>query len=139
MLMILLLFLSTFSSALPQQIAHADEGRVSASGDYSEIDNKDSGIETERANVNKQVSFGDKPGEHIIDLTITGKKQQVDETTDIVVIYDNSNSMKKNNRVGKAKEATEQLTDQILSNDGFRMALVTYGSAVMGTYLYDRQ
>src|SRR5699024_7822539 len=52
------------------------------------------------------------------------------------VAYDNSNSMKTNNRVGIAKTATDNFVNDLLSQEnsqlskGYQMALVTYGSAV---------
>src|SRR5699024_6420701 len=55
---------------------------------------------------------------------------------DIAVAYDNSNSMKTNNRVGIAKAATDNFVNGLLSQEnsqlskGYQMALVTYGSAV---------
>lgn len=130
---IFLLLFSLFSTSVPQVKMYAEEGGQGPveEGEYGSILNGDGEIEEDRATINKEVSFGNKPGEYFVDLTIKGKERYTTETTDIVVVYDNSNSMEKNNRVGIAKNATDQLADQLLSHNGFRMALVTYGSAVM--------
>src|SRR5699024_5873442 len=53
------------------------------------------------------------------------------------LIYDNSNSMKTNNRVSIAKTATDNFVNGLLTAEnsqlskGYKMALITYGSAVM--------
>src|SRR5699024_9668810 len=56
---------------------------------------------------------------------------------DIALIYDNSNSMKTNNRVSIAKTATDNFVNGLLTAEnsqlskGYKMALITFGSAVM--------
>src|SRR5699024_5193314 len=90
----------------------------------------------DEARFNKQVSFGDKPGEYFIDLTVEGKDRATLESMDIALIYDNSNSMKTNNRVSIAKTATDNFVNGHLTAEnsqlskGYKMALITYGSAV---------
>src|SRR5699024_5401252 len=84
---------------------------------------------------NKQVSHGDKPGEYFIDLTVKGKGVHPIPTTDIVIVYDNSNSMEKPMENGKtravnAKEATTTFLNGLADGSGTRFALVTYGSSI---------
>src|SRR5699024_5015793 len=90
----------------------------------------------DEAKFNKQVSFGDKPGEYFIDLTVEGKDRATLESMDIALIYDNSNSMKNNDRVTIARTATNNFVNGLLTAEnsqlskGYKMALVMYGSAV---------
>src|SRR5690625_1288681 len=93
------------SASIPPQIAFAeDSGNNTPDGFIDEHDddtvrgstrNEENGKSYERADVNKQVSFGDKPGEYFVDLEVTGKDNTKVETTDIVLVYDNSNSMER--------------------------------------------
>lgn len=131
---IMLILFSSLVPAFPQGIVLADGsiGTTADEGTYGNIQNDGEGRDHERAKINKQVSFGDKPGEYFIDLSIEGKDNTQIDTTDIVLVYDNSGSMRTNNRVGIAKDATTDFVDNLLTadNEGFQIALVTYGSAV---------
>ena len=130
---IILLLFSLLTTSVPPKMAVADTGGfIDEEGSYGSKRNKDSEIEYERATINKQVSFGENPGEYFIDLTIKGKDATKIEKTDIVLVYDNSNSMNNNNRVGIAKNATTNFVNSLLNaeNEAFQLALVTYGSAV---------
>src|SRR5699024_10269918 len=129
----LLLIFSMLTSAIPPKVTFADETNIKDG--HGEIANGEEKDEDE-AKFNKQVSFGDKPGEYFIDLTVEGKDRATLESMDIALIYDNSNSMKTNNRVSIAKTATDNFVNGLLTAEnsqlskGYKMALITYGSAV---------
>ncbi|MBM7679641.1 DUF7507 domain-containing protein, partial [Gracilibacillus alcaliphilus] len=137
MFAITLLLFSTLLSAFPQNVVYAEgddryEDSENEDGNGSTRNEKE-GREYDRANVDKRVTWsGENPGEYFIDLTIKGKTVASDETTDIVLVYDNSNSMATNNRVTTAREATIDFVNRLLTpdNENFQIALVTYGSAV---------
>ncbi|MDX9916523.1 MAG: Cna B-type domain-containing protein, partial [Gudongella sp.] len=98
---------------------------------YGSISNQSAITIPGTAVINKQVSYGSKPGEFYIELEVTGADSPVVEPTDVVIVYDNSNSMKTNNRVGIARTNTTSFVNDLLSNNGaFQVALVTYGSSV---------
>jgi len=87
---IILLLFSLLTTSVPPKMAVADtDGFIDEDGSYGSKRNKDSEIEYERATINKQVSFGENPGEYFIDLTIKGKDATKIEKTDIVLVYDN--------------------------------------------------
>src|SRR5690625_7927820 len=95
--LLLLLLASTFTS---QQFLGADDsGGHDYEGGHGSIKNEDGEIDYDEATINKEVSFGNKPGEYFIDLTVKGKSRAILETMDIAVAYDNSNSIKTYNRV----------------------------------------
>jgi len=89
--------------------------------------------EFEDSIISKNATYTGTPGEYFIDLNIKGKDQEITEPTDIVIVYDNSNSMQTNNRVGVAYDATVDFINQMLTNENenIRMALVSFGTYVM--------
>lgn len=131
-LVICLLFISFPISFLQTNMIIAEEQHIETKEGYGSILNSDGARDYERAMINKSVSFGNKPGEYFIDLHVKGKEKTEQTTTDIVLVYDNSNSMESRNRVGIAKAATTNFVQQILHADNalFQFSLVTYGSAV---------
>ena len=110
--------------------------------DFSEIDGlirnyKNQPIDYKEAIVSKKASRGEKDGEFYIDLKIQGKNLENSKTKDIVIILDNSNSMKENDRVTIAKNALTNFAKNVVESskgkDGqykIRLALVTYASTV---------
>ena len=114
-------------------------GETTTEGLYGSIKNQ-SEKDFEKATIDKKVSFGENPGEHIIDLVITGKDKRTIDSIDVVIVYDNSNSMDKEidengtatTRVAAAAEATAEFIDELFSmpNHKFKVALVTYGTMV---------
>ena len=105
--------------------------------DFTEIDGlirnyKNQPIDYEEAIVSKKASRGDKDGEFYIDLRVEGKTSEEELTKDIVVVLDNSNSMRENNRVTIAKNTLTTFVKNVLrdGNGKVRVALVTYGSDV---------
>ena len=105
--------------------------------DFTEIDGlirnyKNQPIDYKEAIVSKKASRGDKDGEFYIDLRVEGKTSEEERTKDIVVVLDNSNSMKQNNRVTIAKNTLTTFVKNVLrdGNGKVRVALVTYGSDV---------
>ena len=105
--------------------------------DFTEIDGlirnyKNQPIDYKEAIVSKKASRGDKDGEFYIDLRVEGKTSEEERTKDIVVVLDNSNSMKENNRVTIAKNTLTKFVKNVLrdGNGKVRIALVTYGSDV---------
>ncbi len=130
-------FILLFSSFLPSftyGVAYAEANyEDSVNGDENgSTRNEREGREYDRANIDKRVTWsGENPGEYFIDLTVEGKTAPSEETTDIVLVYDNSNSMATNNRVGIAREATIDFVNGLLGEmDNFQMGLITYGTAV---------
>lgn len=130
---IILLLVSTLLYSFPQGIAFAETEYIEDTDDNGTIRNETSGREYDRAHIDKKVSrTGDNPGEYFIDLTIEGKSESDLETTDIVLVYDNSNSMSNNNRVEIAHTATTNFVNSLLNGSGnFQMGLITYGTVVM--------
>ena len=110
--------------------------------DFTEIDGlirnyKNQPIDYKEAIVSKKASRGEKDGEFYIDLKIQGKNLENSKTKDIVIILDNSNSMKENDRVTIAKNALTNFAKNVVESskgkDGqykIRLALVTYASTV---------
>ena len=105
--------------------------------DFTEIDGlirnyKNQPIDYKEAIVSKKASRGDKDGEFYIDLRVEGKTSEEERTKDIVVVLDNSNSMRDNNRVTIAKNTLTTFVKNVLrdGNGKVRVALVTYGSDV---------
>ena len=109
---------------------------------FSEIDGlirnyKNQPIDYKEAIISKKASRGEKDGEFYIDLKIQGKNLENSKTKDIVIILDNSNSMKENDRVTIAKNALTNFAKNVVESskgkDGqykIRLALVTYASTV---------
>ncbi|WP_035784922.1 DUF7507 domain-containing protein [Jeotgalicoccus psychrophilus] len=88
--------------------------------------------EYEDSIISKSAEYTGTPGEYFIDLRVDGKEQETDEPTDIVIVYDNSNSMETNDRVTTARNATSQfINEMIANNDQVRIATVIYGTHVM--------
>ncbi|WP_040929639.1 DUF7507 domain-containing protein, partial [Nosocomiicoccus massiliensis] len=89
--------------------------------------------EFEDSIISKKATYTGTPGEYFIDLKVQGKEKLVKEPTDIVLVYDNSNSMTTNNRVTIAQQAVTNFINQTLTadNDNIRMALVTFGTNVL--------
>lgn len=111
-------------------------------GDYREghgsIKNEQGEIDYDEATINKQVSFGNKPGEYFIDLTVKGKSKTSELTTDIVIPYDLSNSMAQpidggSTRAAVAKDALENFLNGLLDGqtNQYRVAFVPFGSSIM--------
>src|SRR5699024_9504205 len=100
----LLLIFSMLTSAIPPKVTFEDETNIKDG--HGEIANGEEKDEDE-AKFNKQVSFGDKPGEYFIDLTVEGKDLNAGMTTDIVIPYDLSNSMENNKVPGTNLTRTE--------------------------------
>src|SRR5690625_1403507 len=104
-------------------------------GTGSYINPDDNPVEYEDSIISKEATYSGDPGEYFIDLTITGKEKEQTETTDIVLVYDNSNSMDINERDRIAHEATSSFVTDLLdssnnSDGNTQMALVTFGSDV---------
>src|SRR5690625_2919015 len=134
---IILLLFSLLMTSLPRQIAIAANGFSDEEGIYGSIRNEVDERDYERAIVDKKVSFGDKPGEYFIDLTIKGKDATKIDTTDIVLVYDNSYSMRTNSRDQIAHLATRNFVNDLLNESGaFRIGLVTFASWVNDNLSY---
>ncbi|WP_455257335.1 SpaA isopeptide-forming pilin-related protein [Peptoniphilus asaccharolyticus] len=97
------------------------------------------------AGVNKFAKETGTDGEYKIDLKVEGNLVNPDERVDIMIVYDNSNSMDEISPSGKrrfnvAKEATTEFINNVLSPENnpkgyIKMGLVTYGSHVFdGTF-----
>ena len=142
----LLLFVFLCQFIIPT-IVRADIGYTdNTSGrfptDYKEINGiirnyRNQPIEYDEAFVSKTASKGEKDGEFYIDLKIEGKNLENSKTKDIVIILDNSNSMRENDRVTIAKNALTNFAKNVVESskgkDGqykIRLALVTYASTV---------
>src|SRR5699024_3127000 len=88
--------------------------------------------EYEDSIISKNATYTGTPGEYFIDLRVEGKEREVAESTDIVIVYDNSNSMSTNNRVTIARNATTQFIDEMIeNNEQVQIATVIYGTHVM--------
>ena len=122
--------------------------------DYEEINGiirnyRNQPIEYDEAFVSKTASKGEKDGEFYIDLKIEGKEKPEAKRKDIVIVLDNSNSMRLNGRDGSgnlssdplhgahdrvtaANNAIKTFLDNVKEKAGenVRFALVTYGSDV---------
>ena len=124
--------------------------------DYSEIDAiirnyRNQPIEYDEAFVSKTASKGEKDGEFYIDLKIQGKELKKAKKKDIVIVLDNSNSMRWNgtkkdqwgnplsgasngatDRVTAANNAIIKFMNNLKAKLGtnVRFALVTYGSDI---------
>ncbi|MBY7141562.1 MucBP domain-containing protein [Virgibacillus sp. NKC19-3] len=133
-LLILMLISSLLINGLIAERVSAEE-IIQEDGTGSYINPDDNPIEYEDSIISKEATYSGDPGEYFIDLTIEGKEKEQTETTDIVLAYDNSNSMSENNRDSIAHEATSSFVTDLLdssSNDNgnTQMALVTFGSDV---------
>ena len=159
----LLLFVFLCQFIIPT-IVRADIGYTdNTSGrfptDYTEINGiirnyRNQPIEYDEAFVSKTASKGEKDGEFYIDLKIQGKEKSEPKMKDIVIVLDNSNSMKLNgtkwspednkfvlsdkasdgahDRVTAANNAIKTFLNNVKEKAGenVRFALVTYGSDV---------
>ncbi|WP_367617806.1 DUF7507 domain-containing protein [Shouchella xiaoxiensis] len=133
-------FLIVFSSILPHfsmSIASANElfEETILEDGTGAVRNEVSSREYDRARIDKRASSTGNPGEYFVDLTIEGKSAQYLETTDIVLVYDNSNSML-GNRARVSQEATTNFVNNMLESEAnvsenFRMGLITYGTVVL--------
>ncbi|MDE1549519.1 Cna B-type domain-containing protein [Jeotgalibaca caeni] len=79
------------------------------------------------------------PGQYDINLKVQGKSIESTQTIDIVIVYDNSNSMGDSGRFTSAKNATKTFIDGLLnattnSGNQIRMALVTFGEKLIDEY-----
>ncbi len=134
--MILLLLISMILSGMSVSPVGAEEYEEKIHEDKSgAVKNRIGSIEYEDSLLSKKAKYTGTPGEYYIDLFIEGKTFESTETTDIVVVYDNSNSMNENNRDTISHEATSDFVSEILSpennkNGNIRMALITYGTDV---------
>ncbi|MFA1822914.1 MucBP domain-containing protein, partial [Virgibacillus oceani] len=133
-LLILMLISSLLINGLIAEEASAEE-IIQDDGTGSYINPDDNPIEYEDSIVSKEATYSGNPGEYFIDLTIEGKEKEQTETTDIVLVYDNSNSMNDNDRDSIAFDATSSFVTDLLdsssnSNGNTQMALVTFGSDV---------
>ncbi|WP_156324089.1 Cna B-type domain-containing protein, partial [Bacillus sp. JCM 19034] len=129
-----LVFSLFFSSLAPSAVFAAEE--ITHADGTGAVLNEEEFIDYTEATLSKNATYTGHPGEYFIDLTVTGKDIPVEGTTDIVIVYDNSNSMATNNRVGIAHDATvdfisEALDPQNNANGSLQMALVTYGTVVL--------
>ncbi len=93
----------------------------------------------------KYASDSTNPGEFNINLKIEGKAKTTIETTDIVIVLDNSNSMAQNNRLAGANTAATSFIKGLLDPDGnnlydplspIKIALVTFGSNLVPANSY---
>ena len=121
--------------------------------DYEEINGiirnyRNQPIEYDEASVSKTASKGEKDGEFYIDLKIQGKELKKAKKKDIVIVLDNSNSMRYNGALGSdgvptlinahdrlvaANNAIKNFLDIVKSKGGndVRFALVTYASDIL--------
>ncbi|WP_197272200.1 Cna B-type domain-containing protein, partial [Salinicoccus sp. YB14-2] len=120
-----LALLSNFNDEVLADVVHEDGtgGMINPEGPQ----------EYEESIISKNATYTGTPGEYFIDLKVEGKDGEIIEPTDIVIVYDNSNSMATNNRVNIARNAVTDFINQMLTedNENIRMALVTYGTFVM--------
>ena len=152
----LLLFVFLCQFIIPT-IVRADIGYTdNTSGrfptDYKEIDGiirnyRNQPIEYDEAFVSKTASKGEKDGEFYIDLKIEGKAVKDSKPKDIVIVLDNSNSMKYNgniaadgypglennhDRLVAANKAIKEFLDNLSANNSNNnYALVTYAHDVL--------
>ena len=136
-LVLVFLFQFTSSAFVNAEIGYTTNQEGTFPTDYDEIDGlirnaKNQPIDYKEAIVSKKASRGDKDGEFYIDLRVEGKTSEEEHTKDIVVVLDNSNSMRENNRVTIAKNTLTTFVKNVLrdGNGKVRVALVTYGSDV---------
>lgn len=92
-----------------------------------------SGKETMSAGVNKYAEPTAVDGKFDINLQVIGNTVELDERTDVIIVYDASRSMWQYNRVEPAYNATKSFVERILSPEinksgKIRVGLVTYGS-----------
>lgn len=92
-----------------------------------------------------EIRSGSNPGEFNINLKIEGKAKTTTETTDIVIVLDNSNSMAQNNRLASANAAATSFIKGLLDPDGnnvydpsspIKIALVTFGEGLVPANSY---
>ena len=118
-----LLYMNVNAQNAAEIIHEDDTGSVMNYGESQEY---------EDSIISKNATYTGTPGEYFIDLRVEGKEREVDEPTDIVIVYDNSNSMSTNNRVTTARNATTQFIDEMIeNNDQVQIATVIYGTHVM--------
>lgn len=93
------------------------------------------GKETMTAGVNKFAEPTSTDGKFNINLQVVGNTVELDEKTDIVIVYDASRSMWQYDRVEPAYNATKDFVERMLSPEinslgNIRVGLVTYGSDI---------
>ena len=92
----------------------------------------------EVAGVNKYIVPTGKPGEYTVHVRVKGNRTK--SNLGVVIVYDNSNSMRKNtnnaDRLSQANQAISNFTKQLVStgNEETKVALVTYGSELFPSY-----
>ncbi|SDM81804.1 DUF7507 domain-containing protein, partial [Sediminibacillus halophilus] len=133
--MILLLLLSLFTSGFTGIVAAEELEEVVHDDQSGAVQNRIDPIEYEDSILSKKATYTGNPGEYFIDLYVEGKSSGTTETTDFVLVYDNSNSMDENDRDTISQEATSDFVSALLSpenneNGNIRMALVTFGTDV---------
>ncbi|MFD1850654.1 MucBP domain-containing protein [Oceanobacillus bengalensis] len=134
--MIFLLIMSLITSGFTANTVGAEEYEEIIHEDESgAVQNKIDKVEYEDSILSKKAAYTGKPGEYFIDLYIEGRSFETTETTDIVIVYDNSNSMDENDRDIISKEATSEFVSELLSPENneegkIQMALITYGTDV---------
>ncbi|MDY6231178.1 SpaA isopeptide-forming pilin-related protein [Peptostreptococcus porci] len=92
----------------------------------------------EVAGVNKYIVPTGKPGEYTVHVRVKGNRTK--SNLGVVIVYDNSNSMRNNinnvDRLSQANQAISNFTKQLVStgNEETKVALVTYGSELFPEY-----
>ncbi|MFC7285126.1 DUF7507 domain-containing protein [Phocicoccus pinnipedialis] len=129
---------SVFSSISPlitenNRALAADANEQVQENDSGGVINPQSPQEFEDSIISKTATYTGTPGEYFIDLKVQGKEKEIKEPTDIVIVYDNSNSMNNNNRAKIARNAVIDFINNTLTsdNDSIRIALVTFGTVVL--------
>ncbi len=90
-------------------------------------------LEYDEALLSKSATGTETPGRFTIDLQVDGRSDPYRETTDLVIVLDNSNSME--GRVKPVSDDIKALVEDLLDPEknaqgNLKMALVTYGSVV---------
>ncbi|SFE25946.1 SpaA isopeptide-forming pilin-related protein [Peptostreptococcus sp. D1] len=92
----------------------------------------------EVAGVNKYIVPTGRPGEYTVHVRVKGNRTK--SNLGVVIVYDNSNSMRNNSnnadRLSQANQAISNFTRQLVStgNEETKVALVTYGSELFPEY-----
>ncbi|WP_214720505.1 MucBP domain-containing protein, partial [Exiguobacterium sp. s149] len=115
--------------AMPEVLEEENEDQSGA------VRNVAGNFEFDDSIISKKATYTGNTGEYFIDLTVEGKSRQELESTDIVIVYDNSSSMNTDNRDQIAAAETADfvnglLNEQVNAEKNIRMALVTYGTMV---------
>lgn len=128
LLIFMLISSMTINGLITDKVSAEEIIQDDGKGAYINPDNNP--VEYEDSIVSKEATYTGNPGEYFIDLTIEGKEVDPDETTDIVLVYDNSNSMAVNNRASIAQQAISSFVTDTMSNGNVQMGLVTFGADV---------